>query len=214
MKYLRTAFLGFVLLQLNISTFADDAGNHTENKALLEYTGNLINRFVSITKDKNLLEENMVAEARALLERNLDFNWMGKFVLGRYRRGMEKDKIEEFVVLYKKYLLTTYSESISLYNSEEIAVKSFYQVSDAEYVVKTAILRAGKEDIAVDYLVRESIENNVQRFKVFDVVTEGVSLINSQKTEFGSIIGSKGLSELEEFMLRRLSISTEKKPAA
>lgn len=167
------------------------------DKAIADYVDGLMNAFFAITQDVKLNEQDKINKARSLLETNLDFEWMSKFVLGRYRRDMPDQDLKDFVQVYKVYLINTYADAVRQYKGETIVIKNVHQLSEDEFVVKTAISKLDQDPMFVDYLIRHSANGAYDKpYKVFDVVTEGVSLISSQQAEFGSIIGSKGIRAL------------------
>ena len=181
------------LLIFSLVSVADDA--------IGSYVDRLINSFFAITKDATLNEHDKITKASAVLEDNMDFKWMGSFVLGRYRRTMSPAEIDNFVAIYKGYLICTYAGAVKEYKGEKIDVKGVRPLEENEYVVKTAVSAGpNKEPMSIDYMVRQYPNDKATVYKVFDIVTEGVSLISSQQSEFGSVIGSSGIAALEDHL--------------
>jgi phospholipid transport system substrate-binding protein len=166
---------------------------NASDKELGDYVNGLLQNFFTIAKDANLNEDKKVEMVRSLLSQNLDFDWMAKFTLGRYRKGLSASEIDSFSEVYKKYLLTTYGNAVRQYKGQDVRIKAVQAINDAEFVVKTLIIKASQEPLGVDYLVRQG----AQGYRVFDVVTEGVSLINSQQSEFASVISNNSLGSLK-----------------
>jgi ABC-type transporter MlaC component len=50
--------------------------------------------------------------------------------------------------------------------------------------------------IKVDYLVHKLENTKKSTYKIDDIITEGVSILNSQKSEFNNIIINQGLDAL------------------
>lgn len=169
------------------------------NKDLGDYVNSLVTQFLEITKNSSLSEQGKVEKVQVLLNENLDFDWMGKFVLGRYRRNMSESQVSDFVAIYKSYLLKTYGDVVREYKGEKVTVKSVQPLSDNEFVVKVAVAKTDQDPILVDYMVR----SGNSPYKVFDIATEGVSLISSQQAEFGSIIGSSGIATLQKDLIKK-----------
>lgn len=174
-----------------------------ENAELSNYVDTLMTQFLTVVKDPSLSEAAKTKKARSMLLENLDFDWMGKFALGRYRRSLSTQEVSSFIDVYKHYLTNTYSEAVKNYKGEKIKIKAVQKISDQEFVVKTLIIKNSQENLSVDYLVRQQSGGGKTSYKVFDVVTENVSMINSQQAEFGGILGSQGLSKLKEDLLAK-----------
>lgn len=196
-----TSFKFFSKLMIVLFVFAAPAARADE-AALSNYVNTLMTQFLSVAKDSSLNEDAKAKKVRGMLMTNLDFDWMGKFVLGRYRRGLSPQEVSSFINVYQHYLAKTYSEAVRSYKGEKIEVKGVQKISDKEFVVKTIIIKNNQEPLAVDYLVREF---GSASYKVFDVVTENVSMINSQQAEFGGILGSSGIDKLKADLLAKTS---------
>jgi ABC-type transporter MlaC component len=71
------------------------------------------------------------------------------------------------------------------------------QLDENEFMVKTEVIRNDENSIIkVDYLVRDLIKGDKYNLKVSDIITEGVSMVNSHQDEFNSIITNNGFDAL------------------
>lgn len=162
------------------------------------YVDKILKQFVSIASDPNLSPDNKVEKVKPLLLENLDVEWMSKFVLGRHRKGLSDGDLESFKEVYKNYILVSYSGAVKQYNGQDVKITNIQNISDTEYVVKTSISRNGQDPLLINYLVR-TYPGNV--YKVFDVVTEGVSMITSQQSEFTNTIATSGIDVLKKDLI-------------
>lgn len=173
----------------------------TEKQDISVYVSSLMNQFFAIANDKNIQKEEKISKAKTILAENMDFSWMSKFVLGRYRRDISAQELSDFNEAYKNYFISTYSTTITSYHGEKINVKTVQSLSADEYVVKIEI-KGDSQPFVIDYLVRQyTTSENKVTYKVFDIVTEGVSLISSQQSEFGAIISSNNVQYLRNILI-------------
>lgn len=191
-----TSLKFFSKLFIVLLVFAAPSARANE-AALSNYVNTLMTQFLSVAKDSSLSEDAKTKKVRGMLKTNLDFDWMGKFALGRYRRGLSAEQVSSFIDVYRHYLTKTYSGAVRAYKGEKIEVKGVQKISEKEFVVKTLIIKNAQESLSVDYLVREFGGGGKVSYKVFDVVTENVSMINSQQAEFGGILSSGGIDQLK-----------------
>lgn len=200
MRIIKYYFVVCILLcSFTIDSFAK------ENEEISLYVNDLMNQFFAIANNKSLTKEKKISMARAALEKNMDFTWMCKFALGRYRRDMSVQELTDFTEIYKNFLLSTYSTTITSYNGEKIDIKTVHPLSNDEYVVKVEIKGDNSQGINMDYLVRQYTDKeNKVTYKVFDIVTEGVSLISSQQAEFTQTIGSNSVQYLKNVLLDKI----------
>lgn len=189
-----------VFLYILLSTFT---ASSTEEYAKLEsYTNNTVNEVSGMLNDPKLTKEQKTYKARQLLNKNLGLEWMAKYTLGRNKKSLSKEQISQFVKVYSKYIIDIYSDMVKNYKGQKSIVKGTKKIDDKEFIVKMEIDQPdGKQPIKVDYLVIDGSTDEINdNFKIVDIVTEGVSLVNSQKDQFNSAISSNGF----EFLLSEL----------
>ncbi|MGV2432156.1 MAG UNVERIFIED_CONTAM: ABC transporter substrate-binding protein [Rickettsiaceae bacterium] len=66
-------------------------------------------------------------------------------------------------------------------------------------MVKTHIVKNAGDPIRVDYLVYDNAGN----YKVRDIITEGISLVNSQRSEYNDVIENHGIEYLISELKKR-----------
>lgn len=184
MKYLRILLLSFFIFAVGDASAAG-AG---DAKAFVNDLGNHVLEIVKSGKSDSEKEQQLIQ----IFNENVNTDWMARFVLGRYSRTVPQDKLERYKKLYRDYVMNSYIPRFREYTSEKFRVSGVRNDKDT-YIVQTEILRPNNQQaIKVDYrLVPEA-----SSFKVIDIVVEGVSLINTQRSEFGSIISNNGFDTL------------------
>lgn len=163
------------------------------------YVNNLVNKSVSILDNPQLDSESKYSEIKNIMTRNLDTNWMAKFTLGRKVKAMPKDKVELFTKTYSKYLVSTYAKGINEYRGQSVEVKSYDKLREGFYIVKTHLIGHGDNPIHIDYLVKKTNDE----YKVRDVITEGISMVNSQRVEYASAVENHGIEHLISELSKR-----------
>jgi phospholipid transport system substrate-binding protein len=188
-------FVVFILL----SVFTSFASN---DKQIQDYCSNLIDQSYKILQDQELSTEDKVVRSKNLLSNNLDLKWMSKFVLGRHRKTLTEEQLEGFQMLYSQYVIAYFSEGLRNYSNQKIQIKDYKHISDNDYLVSgIATIQDKKVSLKVDFLVRK-IENS---YKVYDIVTENISLITTHRTEFDSILTTEGFQSLMSILQHKMS---------
>ncbi len=117
---------------------------------------------------------------------------MAKRTLGAQWQGLTETEREEFVGLFRRLLTKTYVHRIEAYNQEQIQYLS--ERVTADFVeVRTRIV-SDKVEIPVDYRLLQ-IDG---QWRVYDVVVEGVGLVNNYRGQFARIIRSSSYAGLVE----------------
>ena len=118
MKFLYSAksILLVLLAVLAVTFIATDSKAATaENaKAFVEDLGD---KAVAIVTDKKRSEDAKRTDLMQLLRVSIDFDWVGRFVLGRFWRTASDDQKKRYLDLYREFLLKSYTSRVKEYTS-------------------------------------------------------------------------------------------------
>jgi phospholipid transport system substrate-binding protein len=161
-----------------------------------------IDRVIKTVDDPDLKRDGKATERRAAVRKiafeTFDFEEMSKRALARHWQARTPAEREEFVKLFADLLERAYVSKIENYGGEKIAYNGDTIEGDAA-LVKTKIITKQGTDVPVDYrMVRRN-----DRWLVYDVVIEGVSLINNYRTQFNKIIQTSSYQSLVDRMKTR-----------
>lgn len=125
-----------------------------------------------------------------LFNANFDVDFLARWVLGRYWRGATDQEKADYLKLFEEYVVITYVERFDQYAGEKLrVVKAVPEAGTADSVVFSEIHRpTGGEPIRVDWRVRA--DGDV--YKIIDVYVEGISMSQTQRKEFSSVIRANG----------------------
>jgi len=128
-----------------------------------------------------------IRERRAALRKIADeiFDWgeTAKRSLGMHWRERTPAEREEFVRLFADLLDRSYMSKIELYDGERIGYAGDTIEGD-QAIVRTRLVNKQGGEMAVNYkMVRRD-----ERWKVYDVEIEGVSLVANYRTQFNSLL--------------------------
>jgi phospholipid transport system substrate-binding protein len=185
-KFFFKMVTALVLCFYSISANASVEGAKTFIKDLGETT-------IDIAKSDKMPLDEKEQKLIALFEKSVDTHWIAKFVMGQYWRDMKAEKREAYKKLYQDYLIRSYVPKFKTYTDEKINILSATEEYKTEYLVNTEIVASDGQTYRVNYKVKEDETGN---YKIFDIIAEGISLITTQRSEFGSIISRDGIDSL------------------
>lgn len=126
---------------------------------------------------------------RRLLEDNYDMETIGRFTLGRYWKAATPQQRAEYQKLFKKRIVEMYSRRFSEYKGQKFEVRNSRPDGETDIIVNSSIIPAdGTPEIAVEWRVRYKDS----RYRVVDVIVEGVSMSVTQRSDFSSVIQQGG----------------------
>jgi len=136
----------------------------------------------------NVTEAQRQERFRQLFTENFDVPAIGKFVLGRYWRTASDAERAEFLKLFEDFIVKSYAVRFADYAGESFDVQNATSGADGASIVHSRINRRGAETIRVDWRVQQ----NQDKLAITDIIVEGVSMAVTQRSEFASVIQSRG----------------------
>ena len=126
--------------------------------------------------------------------RSFDADYAARLVLGVHGRGAPAGDVADFAAAMADSLTARYGTSLLDFNTKlSVKVKSETPLPGGRGVrVTTQMLRAGKDPIPVDYLLR----NVGGKWKVFDVMIEGISYVQAFKNQFDAPLNQKSIKQV------------------
>jgi phospholipid transport system substrate-binding protein len=137
---------------------------------------------------------------------HVDHVYAALSVLSTQAKDIPRDKLDLFFEQFRLYLLATYSGTLSSYTNQIIEFEPSKPIDGKKTVsVKALIKEPGKPDVNITFQVRRNKEG---QWKAFDLIAEGISLVQSKRAEFAPMIRQKGIDSVIEFMQK----STKQSP--
>jgi len=153
-----------------------------------------IDSVLSILRNKELKKPEKTKERRAAIRKvisnRFDFEEMARRSLALYWRQRTPEERREFISLFTDLLERSYIKKIESYEDEKILYVG-ESIEGTYAVVKTRIVTKRNVEIPVEYKLMKN-----SKWEVYDVVIEGVSLINNYRTQFAKIIRTNSYAEL------------------
>ena len=162
-----------------------------------------VNKVLEVLRDPTLKGEPGIKvkkeKVRSISEEIFDFTELSKRSLGQNWKRFNPDQQEEFIKLFKSVLVTAYADKIASYTDEKVVFKEEITLSEKAVEVPTMIVTQTSE-VPIRYrLIEEK-----GRWKVYDVVIEGVSLINNYRTQFREILAKKTPEALLDILRKKV----------
>ncbi len=152
-------------------------------------------------------DETRSEHFRRLLNDNFAVKTIARWVLGRHWKKATKDERAEYLDLFEELLIVTYVSRFSSYSGEKLEIEKTVANGKNDVTVYTSIIRDNSQPpLHVDWRVR----NRKNTLKVIDVIVEGVSMGQTQRSEFASVIRRNGgkVEGLLAVLRKRVSKST------
>ncbi len=152
------------------------------------------NKIISIASDKKSKDNQKKQQIIDLIDRNIDAKWIAKFVLGSHYKIATDNQKEQFFSLYRQFMINTYAPKFSGYNGKKFVVNNVSKQSSFFLVKAQFYPKDNQNPINLDFRVKEQNK----KLAIVDFIAEGISLLETQRSEFDSTIKNTGI---EQFLL-------------
>jgi phospholipid transport system substrate-binding protein len=161
-------------------------------------------KIIAILQDPALQEPDKEPERRRLIRLAADerFNWreMARRSLARHWKKRTDQEKEEFVTLYADLLERTYMNRLENYSGEKVTYDG--ERIEGDYsLVDITVFTSQDLQIPVQYRLRKRSSD----WLIYDVIIEGVSLINNYRQQFNDIILKSSYEGLVEQLRKKVA---------
>ena len=120
--------------------------------------------------------------------RTVDIKGVAYYSIGNYRKKFNDEQFKEYLALFEKYFLKSFTSRLTDYSEPKIEVLSTEVINSKYTIVKSLLLATDKKpEVNIEWRV---YTKNPDKPLIRDLIIEGLSLARTQKEEFASVIES------------------------
>ena len=165
-----------------------------------EVVRGVIERALDILKNPGYSKSQKHQMVKNIVDPHFDYREMAKLSLGATWRSLSGAQQAEFVGLFSELLEASYADKIDKY-AQRVKIDYTGEVPEGNRAeVRTVVVRPN-DRFPLDYrLIQEG-----GTWKVYDVVIEGVSLVNNYRSQFSRIIHQSSYADLVRRLKTKVS---------
>lgn len=152
-----------------------------------------------VLKEEDTSRRDKWRHIGSIIDEGFDFRSMSQSVLARNWQTASKEEKRQFVDFFSHYLEEIYRSKIESYSHQRVEIVK-ETIVGTRAVVNT-VIKTDASTIPVDY----KLKNNDGVWYAYDVVIEGVSLVNNYRNTFDAIVKSEGMDGLLQDLEGRLA---------
>lgn len=154
---------------------------------------------LAIVKNDSLDATTKSTKLENIFANTVDFDWVGKFVLGRHFKTATPAQQKAYLDAYRPFIIKNYVSRLTKYTGQTYKITGTRAGSDGASLVSMQLVDPKGPPVLVDYRV----SGKPGAFKVTDIVVEDVSLITTQRSEFNAVVSKNGLDFLIEALKKK-----------
>ena len=137
---------------------------------------------------QGLNQDAKIIKLKTIAKKTVDIRGIGFYSLGKYRKTISDQKKKEYLDIFTKYFLKSFSSRLAQYSDPKIIVNSQKKLNDKYTMVSSVLIATNdKPEVKIEWRV---ITKDPDNPLIIDLIIEGVSLAKVQKEEFYSIMQS------------------------
>ncbi len=154
-----------------------------------KFVESMADKAVAALTAKDISRRERARRFRVLLKEHFAVKTIGQWALGRYWRRATTAERVEYLALFEDLIVDTYADRFQRYSGETLSIIKTVSRGNNDAIVYSLITRpGGGKPIRVNWRVRSA--GDIQR--VVDVIVEGISMGQTQRSEFASVIRANG----------------------
>jgi phospholipid transport system substrate-binding protein len=138
-------------------------------------------------------KKKMREQIRSILLGIVDRNDVSMLTLANYRSKFSNEQFETFSKLFSRLIFSTYIAHLETYSDEKVHIVGAETPSDSRVLVKTKTVSSTKQ-MPIDF----SFLKQDEKWLLYDVRVEGVSLVKNYRTQFREILLNKSADQFIE----------------
>ena len=161
--------------------------------------------FRRIANDQPVIQKDL-EHLRVIVDEELvpyiDSRYAAFRVIGNYIKQTKPEDRDAFVLAFKDYMVATYAGALTQYENQKVIFEPAKAVGSQNIItIKTRVIDPGKPDINIEFKLRRA--KDAQNWQVFDMVAEGISLLDSKRAELGNLIRQQGLASVTALLIEK-----------
>ncbi len=142
-------------------------------------------------------------ELEQIFEEIVDSGWMGRFSIGSIWKTLTPEQQNNYIGIYKKYLLHSYMPKFKQYHAEKYSIDGIEDLGDDQFIVSMTVQQPNlSPSIKLDYRLK-CIDKSCY---IRDIIAENISMMTSQRADFSAIISNKGFEGLVHLLSEKYAI--------
>ncbi len=150
-----------------------------------QFIQEIVNEAKEVLTDSNT-KEFKTKKLSEMALKTVDIKGIAYYTLGSYRKDLNDEQLKEYLNLFEKYFLKSFTSRLTDYSDPKIDVLSAEILNPKYTIVKSLLLATDKKpEVNIEWRVYTKNPDNPL---IRDLIIEGLSLARTQKEEFASVI--------------------------
>ena len=174
-----------IFIILFFSLFLFSVKGHTYSSDPKEFITEIVNEAKKILVKTNS-KDFKTSKLSEIAKETVDIEGIGYYSIGEYKKNLSEEQLKEYLILFEKYFLISFTSRLADYSDPKIEVVSEKVINNKYTIVESILIATDKKpEVKISWRV---YTKNPDQPMIRDLIIEGLSLARTQKEEFSSVI--------------------------
>ena len=174
-----------IFIILFFSLFLFSVKGHTYSSDPKEFITEIVNEAKKILVKTNS-KDFKTSKLSEIAKETVDIEGIGYYSIGKYKKNLSEEQLKEYLILFEKYFLKSFTSRLADYSDPKINVISEKVINNKYTIVESVLIATDKKpEVKISWRV---YTKNPDQPMIRDLIIEGLSLARTQKEEFSSVI--------------------------
>ena len=133
-----------------------------------------------------------------------DYKYAAYSVIGSNLKTTTAEQRNNFVDAFRSYLVNAYGHILFKYDKQTLTILDNKNFKGKKIISIPVKMRDNNGQVTqLDFKLRKNKKTG--EWKVFDVIAEGISMLDTKRSEFSALIQKKGIDEVIKLLLQKNS---------
>ena len=187
-------FLSVLLFLMTSSSYATVIPQDNPEEMVRALSQELVTKINEQRETLNAHPEQVKIFANQHVLPYVDTVKMARYVMGRYWRTASKEQKGAFVNAFSEMLIRSYSKSLLKLQITKVIVKPAQQVKKGVVTVASEVFQS--DGAKTDVVYRAYLNKKSQKWLLYDISIEGISMLLNYRKSYGSEFSKKGIDKV------------------
>ena len=186
-------YFKYIIIFLTFAVLPVVADNHGPDDFLKASVAEVMS---FITDNKSKLDEDdeyLISKMNEIVIPKLDIELMSRIVLGKkHWNSISTSEKNDFIDAFKNLMVKTYMKSLTAFEGEKIKFLPYTAGKRDDIAKVKSIYLLSEGELPVSYRLKKTDS----KWKVYDIIIDGVSLLRNYRSDFKTHVTNKGILSL------------------
>ncbi len=187
-------FLSVLLFLMMSSSYATVIPQDNPEEMVRALSQELVTKINEQRETLNAHPEQVKIFANRHVLPYVDTAKMARYVMGRYWRTASEEQKGAFVNAFSEMLIRSYSKSLLKLQITKVIVKPAQQVKKGVVTVASEVFQS--DGAKTDVVYRAYLNKKSQKWLLYDISIEGISMLLNYRKSYGSEFSKKGIDKV------------------